>query len=139
MRQTRHRVRPYDPFYFLHLTGGIPRASHCAFFLQKITGCAGGIFGAGMQMIWLRQGRRTKTSALRRSSNRKGLERFLRPILLCRYAALPQKMEKEKRKCLRRTTASMFPRPARPWTSLRWRLPARLVYPHHLRKETNSN
>ena len=41
---------------------------------------------------------------------------------------------RRKGKCLRRTTASTSPRPARLWTSSRWRLPARLLHLHHLKK-----
>lgn len=41
--------------------------------------------------------------------------------------------EGENVSCLRRAIASTSPRPARPWTSSRWRLPTTCVYLYHLK------
>ena len=65
------------------------------FFHAKITAAADSIFPAGLQMLWLRQGRKQKRSAPVRSKNRKGRS-GPRPNLLCGRCAVA-KMEKEKK------------------------------------------
>ena len=66
------------------------------FFHAKITAAADSIFPAGLQMLWLRQGRKQKRSAPVRSKNRKG-PNGPPPNPPCRPSARAN-MEKEKRK-----------------------------------------
>ena len=48
---------------------------------------------------------------------------------------LLMKKEKEKQTCLRSLTASISLRPARLWTSSRWKLPTTLMYLQHIEEK----
>ena len=63
--------------------------------LQKITAFACGIFSGGMQMIWLRQGRRTNRPRRGEAMTEKARADAARTF--SGNAAPPQKMEKEKK------------------------------------------
>lgn len=85
---------------------------------QNICVFGANAMGAARETSFCREAERTQRSRQKRKC----------------FAASPDEKGEGETLCLRSLTASTFLRPARLWTSSRWKLPATCVYPLHLKR-----